>query len=51
MKTGRRGCIVFIGDDHFEVPGFSVTATDTTGAGRGLFCRRFPFIAASRAGL
>lgn len=33
MKTGRRGCIVFIGDDHFEVPGFSVTATDTTGAG------------------
>jgi sugar/nucleoside kinase (ribokinase family) len=33
MKVGPRGCILFLGDQHFEVPGFAVTAKDTTGAG------------------
>ena len=33
VKLGPRGCIVFTGAEEYEVPGFKVTAIDTTGAG------------------
>ena len=33
IKVGPRGCVVFVEDEQFEAPGFSVKAKDTTGAG------------------
>jgi sugar/nucleoside kinase (ribokinase family) len=33
VKVGPRGCIVFAGEEDFEVSGFPVEAKDTTGAG------------------
>jgi sulfofructose kinase len=33
VTRGERGCQVWTTDEHFHTPGFSVQATDTTGAG------------------
>jgi sugar/nucleoside kinase (ribokinase family) len=33
IKVGPRGCIIFADDQEHHVPGFAVTAKDTTGAG------------------
>ena len=33
VKVGPRGCVVFAGGEEQQVPGFAVSAKDTTGAG------------------
>lgn len=33
VTLGERGCAVWTGEEHFQVPGFRVGAVDTTGAG------------------
>jgi sugar/nucleoside kinase (ribokinase family) len=48
VKLGPRGCIVFAGAEEYEVPGFKVTAVDTTGAGD---CFVGGFLAALHRGL
>lgn len=57
VKVGPLGCIVFVGDEDFEVPGFPVKAKDTTGAGdcfAGGFLaslhRGFNYVQAARVG-
>ena len=48
IKVGPEGCIVFEGAEAHRVPGFSVTAKDTTGAGD---CFVGAFLAAMHRGL
>jgi sugar/nucleoside kinase (ribokinase family) len=48
VKVGPRGCVVFAGDDEFEVPGFPVKSKDTTGAGD---CFAGGFLASLHRGL
>jgi sugar/nucleoside kinase (ribokinase family) len=48
VKVGPRGCVVFAGDEEFEVPGFPVKAKDTTGAGD---CFAGAFLASLHRGL
>jgi sugar/nucleoside kinase (ribokinase family) len=48
LKVGPRGCIVFGGDAEWTVPGYSVQAKDTTGAGD---CFAGGFLAALQRGL
>lgn len=48
VKIGSRGCLVFTDDSESHVPGFSVPAKDTTGAGD---CFAGAFLAAISKGL